>query len=158
MKNEYRILYKIAKNFEGMQKIEVFDVLHKMEVLLFYASSPVSKDNVRKILKSDIDNQSDIDPFYFTILPNGNLCEYIGSNNWLHIYQENNKFLPDWGLFRIYYFKTIHSPIQLKKLTKKNLQENVKGKYMEREVSNFLEKYTVTKRNRITNSLLLLEI
>ena len=41
MKTHQQRLYKILSHFEGMSKLDAFDLLHKMEVLLFYAKSPL---------------------------------------------------------------------------------------------------------------------
>jgi len=93
MKQEHQLLYKVMRNFEGMQKIEAFDLLHRMEVLLFYAKSPLQLDHIKQIITDGIQQGSDIafDPFGFTILPNGNFCEFEGSNEWIHIYKEKKE-------------------------------------------------------------------
>lgn len=158
VKNEQRLLYRVIQNFEGMQKIDVFDALQKIEVLLFYASSPLNAKDIKQIILSDIEKVDEIDPFHFTFLPNGNLCEFVESNEWLQIYKENNRFLPDWEVFRTYYFKTVYAPLKLKKLTRKNLLENLDGKSQEKNVKEFLKKYRIPKKDIITGRLLLLDL
>ncbi len=58
MKKEQELLYKIMRNFEGMQRIEVFDLLHRMEILLFYTKSPLQKEHLKKIILSDMDKKN----------------------------------------------------------------------------------------------------
>ncbi|OED35742.1 hypothetical protein AB832_06180 [Flavobacteriaceae bacterium (ex Bugula neritina AB1)] len=158
MKQEQQLLYRIMSHFDGMQKIEVFDLLHKMETLLFYAKSPLRSDHLKKIIASDIDPQKDIDPFQFTILSNGNFCELIGHNDWIHIYKEVKRGLGRWYPYTTYYFKTKYAPLELLKLNKKNLMEQLHNTTIEVTVANFLSKYPISKKDPITNTLLLLEL
>jgi len=149
MKNEHQQLYNVMRNFEGMQKIEAFDLLHRMEILLFYAKSPLRSDHLKQIITADMDreNNVDVDPFQFTILPNGNFCEFIGSNDWIHIYKETKRGLSVCNPFARYYFKTKYAPLELLKLTKNNLLENVAGTSKELTIEDFLRTNTVAKKN-----------
>ncbi|WP_109437884.1 hypothetical protein [Aquimarina sp. AU119] len=158
MSKEYHIIRKVIKHFSGLNKLEAFDILQKMEVVLYYASSPINTENLKQIILSDIEKVDWIDPFHFTFLPNGNPCEFIGSNKWLQVYQENNRFLPDWPIFRTYYYKTVYAPLELRKLTRKNLQESLEGKSKEQNVREFLNNHRVTKRDIVTDHLLLLDL
>ena len=155
MKQEQQLLYKVMRNFEGMQKIEVFDVLHRIEVLLFYAKSPLKLEHLKRIIASDIDQETNVDPFGFTILPNGNFCEIEGSNDWIHIYKETKRGISKWSPFTTYYFKTKYAPLELLKLTKKNLLENVQNTPHQFEVANFLDTQKVTKKDTKGTMLLL---
>ncbi len=158
MKQEQQLLYRIMSHFDGMQKIEVFDLLHKMEILLFYANNPLQSEHLKKIIISDIDHQKDIDLFQFTILSNGNFCELIGSNEWIHIYKEVKRGLGRWYPYTTYYFKTKYAPLELLKLNKKNLMEQVHNTALEKEVAQFLSNYPIAKKDTITKTLLLLEL
>ncbi|WP_108802138.1 hypothetical protein [Aquimarina sp. Aq107] len=155
MKQEQHLLYKVMRHFEGMQKIEVFDLLHRMEVLLFYAKSPLKAEHLKQIITSDIDQESDVDPFGFTILPNGNFCEFEGSNDWIHIYKEVKRGFSKCNPFTTYYFKTKYAPLELLKLTKKNLLENVHNTPHEIEIAVFLSVHAISKRDSQGNLLLL---
>ncbi|KAA1245783.1 hypothetical protein [Aquimarina sp. RZ0] len=158
MKNENYSLYTIMQHFEGMQKIEVFDLLHKMEILLFYTSSPITKDGIIQVINSGLDGSRDVDPFQFTILPNGNFCEFIGSNDWLHIYEENKRGWMKWSPFSTYYFKTKYAPLELLPLTKKNLLDNLKGTAEEAKVVRFLKQHRISKKDPHTDTLLALNL
>ncbi len=158
MKNNKKQLYEVLKHFDGMGKIEAYDLTHKLETLLYYASNPINTENLSELLESFIDQNNEIDPFHFTILPNGNFCEFMGQNDWLHIYKESKRLLPDWAIFETYYFKTKYAPLELQKLTKKNLLQDIKGKPEEKKVRIFLKKNGTYKKDLITSKLLLLEV
>ncbi len=158
MKKEYELLYKVVKNFEGMQKIDVFDMMHKLEILLFYAPSPVTRESIKNIINADIDENYDIDPFHFTLLPNGNFCNFIGSNDWIHIYKEVKKGIGKLSMFDSYYFKTKHAPLELVKLTKCNLLENFKSTAEEVDILDFLNKNHNIKKSVFIDKLLLLDL
>ena len=156
--NEHRLLLKVMKNFEGMHKIEVFDTLQKIETILFYTSSPITNYSIQKIVEIDPCQKRNIDPFYFTILPNGNFCECVGSNNWLHIYKEQKRGLMRLSPFDTYYFKTKYAPLELLKLTRKNLLENLENTWEETPVKAFLKQYQPGAKDPVTDSFLILAV
>ena len=158
MKNEHQLLLKVMKNFEGMNKLDVFDMLHKIEVLLFYTSSPITRYHIKKVIEVDMENKKDIDPFHFTILPNGNFCELVGSNKWLHIYKEQKWGIYSWPIFDTYYFKTKYAPLELLKFTKKNLLENIENTPEYAKVIDFLKREKLMKRNAATERFVILDI
>ncbi|WP_281988861.1 hypothetical protein [Aquimarina aggregata] len=158
MKKDKEILYKIIEHFDGLDKITAYDLTHKLETLLFYADNPIRVKNLKTIIDSDIEDGHEIDPFHFTILPNGNFCEFMGYNSWLHIYKENKRLLPEWSIFDTYYYKTKYAPLELRKLTRKNLLDDIKDKSEEGNVRTFLKKCSLCKKNVITNKLLILEV
>ncbi len=158
MTNEKKLLSSILKHLNGMNKIEAYDLTHKLETLLFYASNPIDVENLEQIISADFNPNDEIDPFHFTILPNGNFCDFAGSNDWLHIYKENKRLLPNWPLFDTYYFKTKYAPLELIKLTKKNLLENLKDTEEEPEVVDFMRMYRLTQKDLVSDKLLLLTL
>ncbi|WP_010181351.1 hypothetical protein [Aquimarina agarilytica] len=158
MKSEHHLLLKVMKNFEGMNKIDVFDMLQKIEVLLFYASSPITKYSIKSIIEADLDQKKDVDPFHFTILPNGNFCEFKGSNAWLHLYQEKRRGIFRFSLFNRYYFKTKYAPLELLILNKRNLLENIENTPLESKVKIFLKKHRPAEKDAITDRFLILDL
>ena len=159
MKNDKKLLGKILKHFNGLDKIDAYNLTHKLEILLFYASNPIDTNTLKEMVVSgNLYENHEIDPFHFTILPNGNFCEFIGQNDWVHVYKENKRLLPDWPIFETYYFKSKYTPLDLQKLTRKNLLQDLKGKREEEKVRLFLKKYRACKKDIITNKLLLLEV
>ena len=157
MKKEQQLLYKVMQNFEGMQKIEVFDILHKIEVLLYYAKGPLHLDHLKQIIVSNTSEVNQINPFGFTILPNGNFCELEDSNDWIYIYKEVKRGFGYWNPYTTYYFKTTNAPFELLKLTKNNLLENLENTPKELAVKNFLKANKIKKKTS-KGELLLLEL
>jgi len=158
MEHQPKKIVPILKHFQGMNKIDAFNIIHKLEVLLYYLPNPINMNNVNpNDIISEIENKK-IDPFHFSILPNGKPCEFVGQNDWLHIYKAHSTSIFSRYLINNYYFKTKYNPLELKKLTKKNLLHNLKDKSEEIKVVEFLLKYKVTKKNLITDKFLILSI
>ena len=156
MKKEHQVLLKVMKNFEGMNKLDVLDMLQKIEVLLFYASSPINKYSIKCIIEADLDQNKNIDPFHFTILPNGNFCEFVGSNSWLHLYKEQRRGIFRFSIFDRYYFKTKYAPLELLRLTKRNLLENTENTAKEDTIKTFLKKHKPNQKEVHSGNLVLL--
>ncbi len=158
MKNQKTLLLELLKHLEGVSKPKAYEIAQQLETILYYASSPLSAENLKTILTSKLTSEQEIDPLYFSVLPNGNFCEFKGRNSWLHIYKENKKILPNCRLFETYYYKTKYAPLELLKLTKKNLRESVKHTEKEIEVFKFLDQYSTIKKDPFTNRLQLLNL
>jgi len=158
IRNEHEHLFKVMRNFEGMNKLDVFDILHKIEILLFYTKSPITRESIARIINAEMDCNRDVDPLQFTILPNGNFCEFVGANDWLHIYKEQKRGIYQCSIFDTYYYKTKYAPLELNKLTKKNLLESIEDTFEEYKVKEFLKSHQIVKKDVITGKLLLLDI
>ncbi|TSE08121.1 hypothetical protein [Aquimarina algiphila] len=156
MKNDPQLLYKVMRHFVGMQKIEVFDFLQKIEVLLLQASSPLTKTSIRDIMNKNI--KPDNVTVHFTILSNGNLCYCIGSNDWLEIYKEQKTGIGKLCIFNAYYFKIKNPFSEIKRLTADNLLESFKNTKEEIEIIDFLRKHRITKKEKFIEKLLLLDV
>ncbi|WP_299896059.1 hypothetical protein [uncultured Aquimarina sp.] len=158
MKQEQQLLYKVMRNFEGMQKIEVFDLLQRMEILMFYTKSPLRSSQIKKIMTTHLYEESEIDPFGFTILPNGNFCEFEGCNDWIHIYKETKRGINKLNPFTTYYYRTKYAPLELVKLTKKNLLESLEKTLHQEILEEFLLTYKkiIQKDKKNRNRLLLI--
>ena len=158
MTNDKQILKEILKKMDGMHKLEAYEIIHKLETSLFYASNPINSKELEPVINADIDPDHEIDSFQFSILPNGNFCEFLGCNNYLHIYKENKKLVPDWPLYTTYYFKSKYAPLELIKLTKKNILANFEGKPEEDKIVSFLRKNSANKADMISRRLLILDV
>ncbi|MHA7056796.1 hypothetical protein ACWGOQ_0006220 [Aquimarina sp. M1] len=157
IKKEHKLLHKVMCQFEGMNKIDILDLLHKIEVLLFYAKSPITKEEITSIINADFHTNKDIDPWHFTILPNGNFCECIGYNDWIHIYKEIKSGVGKWNLVNSHYFKTKHAPLELLRLNKKNLLQQLENTLKEEDIKIFLQKNSALKKDPVTRKLLILD-
>jgi len=158
MKNQKKLLCKIAKKLNGLNKVEAYEITQKLETLLFYSESTIEISALKKIISSRVIETEEIDPFHFTILPNGNFCEFDGSNDWLHIYKENKRYIPNWSIFNTYYFKTKYAPLELLKLTKKNLLETLQRTDKGQEIQDYLRINSIIKKDIITDKLLILDL
>lgn len=146
--------------FEGMNKLDAFDVLHKIEVLLFFAKSPITKEGIINIMNTEMDigNDSVDDPLHFTILPNGSICELVEHNTYLHIYKKQRRGILKYIFFDLYYFKTKHAPLELLKLNKRNLLQQLENTPEEKRIKQFLQKNYAYKKDNITKRLLILDV
>ncbi len=158
MKNEHQFFYKIMRYFEGMQKIDVLDILHEMEILLLHAASPITKDNIRKVISYNIKKDQKFNSFTFTILPNGNFCQRVGTNDWLSIYLEQKRSIYSWSIFDTYYFRIKHPLSKIQKLTKRNLLESFQNTSEEVEILDFLRKNKSFKGKKFIKKLLLFNV
>lgn len=152
-----KLLNNIMKNFEGLKKVEAFDIISKLETLLFYAPNPLNFENIDTVEVTNFQNDTNMDPFQFTLLPNGNICEFKGCNDFLHLYKEHKRFLPDWRIFSTYYYKSKYAPLEMIKLTKQNFKHSFKGTSEEKRVEQFLLHNKVIARDLISKRLLLLD-
>ncbi|RZS99145.1 hypothetical protein [Aquimarina brevivitae] len=158
MKNEHQLLLKVSENFEGMHNLDIFDLLHKIEMMLYYLPSPLHKAQLKQAIAVNLGSDREIDFFHFTILPSGNFYEFLTSNNWLQIYKEQKRALMRVFGIDIYYFKTKYAPLELLKLTRKNLLENQENTSEESAVKSFLEQYQPTGKDPVTNCFLLVKV
>jgi len=149
MKNENQQLYKVLQHFEGMQKIDVLDLLHRLEVFLFELPSPITKRSLQKAMHNTIAQNLACDHYHRILLPNGDICNLVGANDWIYIYQKEQKRLLKLLGFTTYYFTTSRFSIQLKKLHHKNLHNAFKNTAEEVDILDFLQ-----KNNRVTNAAL----
>lgn len=145
--NYKKAFSEVIKQFTGLKKAEAFDIISKLETLIFYAPDPICFKN-QDVTKPDLSRyEIDIDPFQFTILPNGNLCELIGCSHLFHIYKEHKRMVPDWAIFRNYYFKSKYNPLELNKLSNKNLLQIFKNTPEEIIIHKFLANNKVTTKD-----------
>jgi len=145
MQNEYNIIRQIIQQFEGLQKIEAFDILHKLEVLLLHAKSPLQTKALEQIIQDTRAIDIASDPMQSELSPSGYYCECIGNNDWLYLYKEQPTGIRRLFLTR-YYFKTTFHPLQLQPFTKKQLRIATKGTPVATEVEVFLNLYSVMAR------------
>lgn len=154
-----QLLYRVMLHFKGIQKVEFYDLLNKIELLLYYGKSPLKVQHIKRIIDLDINqNNEDTFPINFTILPNGNFCELEGVNNWIKVYRETKRGVCKLNPITTYFFKTKYSSLELLKLTKKNLLEKIKNTQHQKEVQDFLLTNSISAKDFVTGKLLLLNL
>ncbi|KAA1247640.1 hypothetical protein [Aquimarina sp. RZ0] len=97
-------------------------------------------------------------PSQFTILANGNSCEFVAANDWIHVYKEVKRGINIWNPLDTYYFKTKYAPSELIRLTKNNLTNTVHNTPHELKVANFLRNHTIVKKGKSSDKLLLIKV
>jgi len=153
-----KILSTIINQFNGLKKVEAFDLVSKLERLLAHAPNPIHISDIETHNLANYEETTHhIDPFQFTLLPNGNFGELLGSNDIMQVYKEHKKALPSWNIFNSYYFSSKYYPLEFNKLTKTNVLSHLKGTKEEERFKTFLKKHSVNKRNTINGKLMILD-
>jgi len=140
-------LAKVLNEFEGLKKIEAFEMLSKLELLLFYAPNPIRFEELEGIKLSNFQKNVDIDPFQFIPLHNGNFAQLVGCNHIMYIYKEHKKMMPNWLPIHTYYFKSKYNPLEAIKLTKANILEVFENSHEEKGILAFLTKHSIKKND-----------
>ncbi|TSE04264.1 hypothetical protein FOF46_26780 [Aquimarina algiphila] len=144
-----KIVQHIIRQFDGMSKIEVYDILQKIETLLFEHESPLEFKAIEKTLeKQSIKN----------ILPLGSsaYCYLVDHSPYLDLYKIKS-LIPDFlGGEKLYF--TIPGQYEFIHYDNKNIEETFSNMHMGSAVSNFLKYNHAKKRNPKTKRFLLLEL
>lgn len=158
-KNNYdKAFPEIMKQFQGLKKIEAFDIISKLEMLIFHAPNPLQFKDIDDKKFNYLQNINTIDPFHFTILPNGNFAELIGNNNFIYIYKEYRNILSKWSFLDTYYFTSKYFPTEFTKLTKKKILMHFEGKEEEQRIKSFIDINKASKTNPLSGKLLILDV
>ncbi|WP_438710233.1 hypothetical protein ACSTS3_14175 [Aquimarina muelleri] len=145
-----QIIQNLFKQVNGMEKIEVYDMLLKIETMLRDIKSPIQYDEIKKRIEntSKKSNVSAVDSSGYCYLYDQ--CQYI------KIYKIKT-LLPNFLGGEYLYFIT---PWQLKLMeyTKDNLQSTFAETHLEAVMSVFLQRDKVKSKNPVTGRLRLLEL
>ena len=147
---EHKILQKVLKQFDGMTKIDAFDLLQKIEVLLQGQSSPIQYEHLKmKMNKNFIQN---------AVVPIGNsgYCYLVDSSHRLKIY-EFRSLLSVGFLGKTLYYNTTNNH-KLLPFTNENIKNTFDQTNLRYIIRQFLEENKVRKKNSKTKRLLLLEL
>jgi len=148
----------IIKQFNGLKKVEAYELISKIETVLYFAPNPINFYDDHEITSYTATKNINIDPFQFTILPNGNFGEFLGQNDFIQVYKEHRRIVPNWKIFNTYYFTSKHYPLEFIKLTKNNILTSTKGTNEEERFKGFLKESKVDKKHLITGRLLILDV
>ncbi len=148
--HQEKIIQNVCKQLDGMHKIEVYDVLLKIESMLRDFKSPIRYKEIEKSIQNTSikSNVSAIDSFGY--------CHLFDECQYIKIYKIKT-LLPNFLGGEPMYFIT---PWQftLKDYTNDNLLEAFKGTHVEAIVEHFLKANKLEKYNPKTKRLLLLEV
>ncbi|WP_438712681.1 hypothetical protein ACSTS3_10715 [Aquimarina muelleri] len=145
-----QIIQNLFKQVNGMEKIEVYDILLKIETMLRDFKSPIQYEEIKKQIEniSIKTNISAVDSYGYCYLHDH--CQYM------KVYKIKT-LLPNFLGGEYLYFIT---PWQLKLMdyTKDNLKDVFKGNHLQAVIDVFLEVNKVKSKNPVTGRLRLLEL
>ncbi|GGX30039.1 hypothetical protein [Aquimarina muelleri] len=145
-----QIIQNLFKQVNGMEKIEVYDILLKIETMLRDFKSPIQYEEIKKQIEniSIKTNISAVDSYGYCYLHDH--CQYM------KVYKIKT-LLPNFLGGEYLYFIT---PWQLKLMeyTKDNLKDIFKGIHLQAVIDVFLEVNKVKSKNPVTGRLRLLEL
>ena len=144
-----QIIQNVFKQLNGLEKIDIYDILLKIETMLRDFKSPIQYEDIKKhIENTSINNVSAVDSFGYCYLHDH--CQHI------KIYKIKT-LLPDFFCGEHMYFIT---PWQLKLMdyTKENLRMTFAESHLEAIVFDFLKKHPPKSKNPVTGRLRFLEL
>ncbi len=141
-----------------MQNIEVLDLLFTIEVLLSYTSGPLTQKSIKNMVEMSTALDKGASFASGFMLPNGNFCTCIGTNDWLFIYKEQKKGIYKYKMFDTYYFKIKDPFFEVQKLTEDNLLESFQNTAEEVDIHDFLRKNRGVKKEQFIKKLLCLDL
>ena len=144
------ILQKVLKQFDGLAKIDAYDLLQKVEILLQGQKSPIEYRCVIKELDKQFFKNEMI-----TIGKSG-YCYLMDYCHFIKVYEFRSAFFPFTKRNNLYY--TLYHDYKMKRLTNKNIIETFENTHLRYVIHHFLKDNQVQKKNSKTNRLLLLEL
>lgn len=145
-----KTVLRIIKQLEGMSKIEVYDILQDIEILLNGQTSPISYEAIKNhqinaAIKNNV--SSLIDQGY---------CYLIDSCQYLNVYCFKSslpKFLGGESTFF-----TLKGNYKIIPLDNHHLKKTFEHTLLKKSIDQFLSKHRAQKKNPKTKRLLLLEL
>ena len=145
-----KILKKCVKQFDGMTKIDAYDILYKIESLLIEESSPIEYKSIEKTIEKAYDIKN--------VLPVGShsYCYLEDQCHYMQIYTFRSEYPTFLGGERTYF--TIYNNYQMMPFDNKAVKEAFKDTNIGYILDDFLKDNHVKKRNTKTNRFVLLEL
>lgn len=144
------ILQKVLKQFDGLAKIDAYDLLQKVEILLQGQKSPIEYRCIRKELDQQFFKNEMI-----TIGKSG-YCYLVDYCYFIKIYKFRSVFFPITTSNNLYY--TLYHDYKMKRLTNRNIIETFQNTHLRYVIHHFIKDNNVSKKNSKTKRLLLLEL
>ncbi len=144
------ILQKVLKQFDGLTKIDAYDLLQKVEVLLQGQKSPIEYQCIKNELSKQFFNKEMI------AIGKSGYCYLMDYCHFIKIYEFRSVFFPFTTRNNLFY--TLSQDYKMKRLTNKNIIETFENTHLRYVIDYFLKDNRVHKKNSKTNRLLLLEL
>ncbi len=143
-----RIIEKVIKHFDGLPKIEILDMLQKIEMLLLNQDTTFHF----KKCKEELEKQN----LSTNVIPlnNKGYCSLEDSCQFIKVY----KFVLTTSIFNTEYLRfTIQNGYKTYEFDNKNIEKIFANTFLQNEVGEFLKKNNVKDRNKKTKRLKILE-
>ncbi len=148
--HEDKIIYDVLKRFDGMHKIDICDVLHKIEVLLSGLSTPLDYAKIKKELPYSYPKQN------VTAIDKNGYCYLEDHCHFMKVYRVTSVF-PTFLIGHDLCFTTQEQD-KLTPYTNKNIRLAFQDSPLQVIVDHFLKNNAAKKKNPKTKRLLLLEL
>ncbi len=145
-----KVLKKCMKQFDGMTKIDAYDILHKIETLLIGQESPIEFKSIEKTIENSYDLKN--------ILPinSSTYCYLEDECYYINVYTFKSKYPPFLGGGDRYF--TLRNGYKMFPFDNKHIEEVFESMNIGYIIREFLKENNVRSRNPKTNRFLLLEL
>ncbi len=148
--HEDKIIYDVLKRFDGMHKIDICDVLHKIEMLLTDLTTPIDYGNLKKELLFKYAKE------HITAIDKNGYCYLEDHCQFMKVYRIKSVFPI---LFvRQELFFTTPQEYRLIPYTATHIRSTFCNTPVYPMIADFLQQHSITKRNPKTKRLLLIEL
>ena len=147
---ENKIILDVLERFDGMRKIDAYDILHKLEVVLADLNSPIAYDTIKKRLETTQYKNNGI------AIDNNGYCYLEDYCHFISVYRIKSVFPAFLGGSGLFF--TTREQYRLIPYTDKELRKAFDTTPIKTVVYDFLNHHTAKKRNPKTKRLMLLEL
>ncbi|MEW7278826.1 hypothetical protein ABW636_09535 [Aquimarina sp. 2201CG1-2-11] len=147
---EDKIILDVLKRFDGMHKIDAYDILHKIEIVLADLGSPIAYNSIKKKLEITQTKNN------IVAINKGGYCYLEDHCHFISVYRIKSVFPTFLGGSGLFF--TTREQYRLIPYTDKEVRKAFDTTHIKIIVCNFLNHHTAKKRNPKTKRLLLLEL
>lgn len=148
--HEEKVVQNVVKQFDGMSKLEAYDILLKIEMLLQDFSTPIQFKEIKKSI-DDLYRKEHI-----TAIDTYGYCYLEDQCQYMKVYKIKSLFPACFGGESLYF--TVRGEFELTSYTNQNIEDAYNNTHLEAIVSDFLQNSNAKKRNPKTKRLILLEL
>ncbi len=151
MTYEDKITLAVLKRFDGMSKIDVYDILHKIESLLLDTNTPIAYKTIKdRLEKKQVAKKS------ITAIDKNGYCYLEDHCQFMNVYRIKSVFPAILGGSGLFFTPWEH--YRLIPYTNIELQKAFSNTRLEVIIDHFLKHHSAKQRNPKTKRLLLVEL